>query len=69
MPRKPRDEGGQPGNIPAEDPAPAGSATNPVVLKEAPVSPMKTYPPPAVGPNADGMDKQAQNAQTRDEEE
>lgn len=45
---------------------PPGSAENPVVLEE---SPMKTYPPPAVGPNADGMDKQAQNAQTRDEEE
>lgn len=50
----------------ADNAAPPGSAENPVVLEE---SPMKTYPPPAVGPNGDGMDKQAQNAQTRDEEE
>lgn len=43
-----------------------GSAENPVVLKEA--SPMKTFEP-SIGPNKDGMDKQARNAQTRDEEE
>lgn len=54
---------------PADEPADSsplpGSAENPVVLDE---SPMKTFEP-SIGPNEDGMDKQAQNAQTRDEEE
>lgn len=49
----------------AESAAPPGSAENPVVLDE---SPMKTFEP-SIGPNKDGMDKQARNAQTRDEEE
>lgn len=48
--------------------APPGTAENPVVLDEAPASPMKTIEI-AHGPNVDGMDKQAQNAQTRVEEE
>lgn len=56
-----------PAETAAANTASPGSADDPVVLKEAP-SPMKAIEITR-GPNRSGMDRQAQNAQTRDKED